>query len=170
MRKSLLLAAAATTMLATGCTTVDDFIEMTPQQRAETVCRNAPQIRALAQQYEAYAAQANAAQTNLTRGYLLHQACRWVTVPDGAHTDCYRDKHGNQHCDTRPRYRRVQECREIPVTIDRVAETNKLTQAQQAAAAAQQQHAALYQPCLERAITLLPQQAFYYYDNNLLPP
>lgn len=167
--KHLSLTVLAAAAMLSGCTTVDDFIAMTPQQRAETVCRNAPQVKALAQQYEANASAAQTARENLERGYLLHRDCRWVRVPDGSHTDCWRDRHGNTHCDTRPKFRDVQECRDIPVTIDRTAETAKLNQATAAMEAVKNQHAELYTPCLERAARLLPQDAFYFYDNDLMP-
>lgn len=167
--KHLSLAVLAAAAMLSGCTTVDDFIAMTPQQRAETVCRNAPQVKALAQQYEANASAAQTARENLQRGYLLHRDCRWVRVADGSHTDCWRDRHGNTHCDTRPKFRDVQECRDIPVTIDRTAETEKLNQATAAMEAVKKQHAELYNPCLERAARLLPQDAFYFYDNDLMP-
>lgn len=168
MRK-LLLSTLIVTAFLSGCTTLDDFIEMTPQQRAETLCRNAPQVKSLASQYETYADAAATARENLRRGYLLHRDCRWVRIPDGSHTDCWRDKHGNQHCDTRPRWRDVQDCRDIPVAIDRTAETAKEKEAAAAAAETQKAHDDLYLPCLERAARLLPQDAYYFYDNDLMP-
>ncbi len=85
--RQLLLSTLIVTAVLSGCTTLDDFIEMTPQQRAETVCRNAPQVKSLASQYENYANVAAAARENLRRGYLLHRDCRWVRIPDGSHTD-----------------------------------------------------------------------------------
>ena len=92
MRK-LLLSTITVTAFLSGCTTLDDFIEMTPQQRAETVCRNAPQVKSLASQYETYADAAATARENLRRGYLLHRDCRWVRIPDGSHT-ATRDRDG----------------------------------------------------------------------------
>lgn len=167
LNTGFLLALAATALA--GCTTLNDFIAMTPQERAITVCDNADSLKNLAKSCSTYAETEAKIQGNLARGYSIYHRCEWIEIQDGMESDCWTDKRGHSHCEHRPRYRQIQQCHDIPMTFNPEEEQKRLEDARAAADTCRQQFSESKVACLKRVMTMLPQDAYAHYDKNTAP-
>ena len=166
MRLILALAAALT---LSGCMTVEDFLDMPDAARAEYVCAKTPGLSELDDELDKLRTRYRTAEDNLARGYAVHRDCRDVRVPvSEPPRNCRRDHHGRTICDP-PRTRIETRCRELPVAIDSRLEQSKSADARRRYDEVKARRDALYRSCYDKAVLLPPQQAFWYWDNGLIP-
>lgn len=120
-------------LMLIGCTTMDDFRKMSPNQRADYVCKNQREIRGLINQRDEYKSGISNTQSLLAKGYRLHKQCRDVTTYGDATTSCQTYGFGNSLSTTcnesRPK-QTEQVCKETPVPINYEYEKGNLAQLQ----------------------------------------
>ncbi len=107
-----------------GCTTVQDFRKMTPDERANLVCNKKSHITRLASQKESLQASIQSAREALSRGYRIHKQCKQVKTYGNTVTTCTEKEtfpgssQRSMVCtESRPESF-VEECNETPVSIN----------------------------------------------------
>jgi len=159
VRKLLLLACFLGVL--TGCTTLEDFQKMTPEQRAQQVCNQqvAPLDRQ-AQDLRAGIADVNAA---LSAGYRLHRSCRDVARYGDKQVTCTTSNNGptsTTKC-TEFRPQRIETvCTDQPVAISFDLERDKLNSFTAQLAGAEAQRNAAWSSCFQDVVRLSPEAAF----------
>ena len=152
-----------------GCTTMSDFYEMTPQQRAVKVCANADSLKNQAASCAAYDAAVAEIQGNLARGYKIYQRCEYFEFIDGFDKVCHQRPGCRTVCDPHPRYRTEKRCQDIPMTFDRDEEEKQLAQARAAAETCQKQLTQSRKSCMDTVVDMPPDLAYSYFDKNAAP-
>lgn len=144
-----------------GCTTLEDFQKMTPEQRAQQVCRQqiAPLDRQ-AQDLRTGIADVNAA---LSAGYRLHRSCRDVERYGDKQVTCTTTNNGpastTQCTEFRPR--RIETvCTDQPVAISFDLERDKLNSFNAQLASTQASRDAAWSSCFQDVLRLSPEAAF----------
>lgn len=150
-----------------GCTSVADFLEMTPEHRAAVTCARAEPLRRLEARVGEIRAALGTAEANVERGYAVHRSCR--DVPDGTDTHCRRDRYGDLHCRSFDRTRLVRRCSDTPVAIDVRAEGEKARRLRGELAAAEAELRRARSDCEARAMNLTAEEAFYLWENGIMP-
>lgn len=157
------------TVVLSGCTTISDFYEMTPEQRAVKVCANADSLKNQAASCAAYDAAVAEIQGNLARGYKIYQRCEYFEFVDGFDKVCHQRPGRRTVCDHHPRYRTEKRCQDIPMTLDRDEEEKQLAQAKAAAETCQKQLTESRQSCMNTVVDMPPDLAYSYFDKNTAP-
>lgn len=152
-----------------GCTTMSDFYEMTPKQRAVKVCANADSLKNQAASCAAYDAAVAEIQGNLARGYKIYQRCEYLEFIDGFDKVCHQRPGRRTVCDHHPRYRTEKRCQDIPMTFDRDEEEKQLAQARAAAETCQKQLTQSRKSCMDTVVDMPPDLAYSYFDKNTAP-
>lgn len=152
-----------------GCTTISDFYEMTPEQRAVKVCVNADSLKTQAASCAAYDAAVAEIQGNLARGYKIYQRCEYFEFIDGFDKVCHQRPGRRTFCDHHPRYRTEKRCQDIPMTFDRDEEEKQLAQAKAAAETCQKQLTQSRKSCMDTVVDMPPDLAYSYFDKNAAP-
>ena len=152
-----------------GCTTMSDFYEMTPEQRAVKVCANADSLKNLASSCATYDTTVAETQGNLTRGYKIYQRCEYFEFPDGFDTVCHQRPGRRTVCDHHPRFQTEKRCQDIPMTFDRAEEEKLLEQAKAAAETCQKQLTESRKACMDTVADMPPDLAYSYFDKNTAP-
>lgn len=152
-----------------GCTTMSDFYEMTPKQRAVKVCANADSLKNQAASCAAYDAAVAEIQGNLARGYKIYQRCEYFEFIDGFDKVCHQRPGRRTVCDHHPRYRTEKRCQDIPMTFDRDEEEKQLAQARAAAETCQKQLTQSRKSCMDTVVDMPPDLAYSYFDKNTAP-
>ena len=152
-----------------GCTTMSDFYEMTPKQRAVKVCANADSLKNQAASCAAYDAAVAETQGNLARGYKIYQRCEYFEFIDGFDKVCHQRPGRRTVCDHHPRYRTEKRCQDIPMTFDRDEEEKQLAQARAAAETCQKQLTQSRKSCMDTVVDMPPDLAYSYFDKNTAP-
>lgn len=107
-----------------GCTTVQDFRKMTPDERATRVCNRKPHIMRLVSQRESLQASVQSAREALSRGYRIHKQCKQVKVYGDTTTTCTEKEtfsgsgQRSMVCKESKPESFVEECNETPVSIN----------------------------------------------------
>ncbi len=149
------------TVLLVGCTTLEDFQKMTPEQRAQRVCSQqiAPLDRQV-QDLRAGIADVNAA---LSAGYRLHRSCRDVERYGDKQVTCTTSNTGpssTTKC-TEYRPRRIETvCTDQPVAISFDLERDKLNSFSAQLAGAEAQRHAAWSSCTQDVVRLSPEAAY----------
>lgn len=144
-----------------GCTTLEDFQKMTPEQRAQAVCsKQAAPLDRQIRDLRAAVADVNAA---LSAGYRLHRSCRDVERYGDKQVTCTTTHNGpastTQCTEFRPR--RIETvCNDQPVAISFELERDKLNSYNAQLAGAESQRNASYGACFQEAVRLSPEEAF----------
>lgn len=145
-----------------GCTTLDDFKNMSATDRATRVCNRDAQVTELRRSRQFYADSIGSAQEALSRGYRVHRQCQPVTVPTGAKTIC--DKSGERVvCREIQTTRQETRCLDTPVAILPDSERRNIFEWSNSVAALDQQIQAVYTQCHARVITMTAEQAYELY-------
>lgn len=158
--RKLLLLACFTGML-TGCTTLEDFQKMIPEQRAQQVCGQqvAPLDRQV-QDLRVGIADVNAA---LSAGYRLYRSCRDVARYGDKQVTCTTSNTGptsTTKC-TEFRPQRIETvCTDQPVAISFDLERDKLNSFTAELAGAESQRNAAWSGCFQDVVRLSPEAAF----------
>lgn len=152
-----------------GCTTMSDFYEMTPEQRAVKVCANADSLKKQASSCAAYDAAVAEIQGNLARGYKIYQRCEHFELQDGFDTVCHQRPGLPTVCDHHPRYRTFTKCHDIPMTFNPEEEQKALEQAQTAANTYHQQLVESRKSCMDTIKDMPADLAYSYFDKNSAP-
>lgn len=106
-----------------GCTTVQDFRKMTPDERATRVCNRKPHIMRLVSQREGLQASIQTSREALSRGYRIHKQCKQVRVYGNTTTTCTEKEtfpgsgQRSMVCKESKPESFVEECNEAPVSI-----------------------------------------------------
>lgn len=105
-----------------GCTTVQDFRKMTPDERATRVCNRKPHIARLVSQRESLQLSVQTAREALSRGYRIHKQCKQIKVYGNATTTCTEKEiargQRSMVCTESKPESFVEECNETPVSIN----------------------------------------------------
>ncbi len=131
-----------------GCTTVQDFREMTPEQRAKAVCEKDATVRQLKNERNDVAWNIESAQEEMLRGYTFEEGCQPFASPGNFDSD------PGPYCDhfTMPARPGTQK-----QDIDNWRSTlNQLDQALLAARSS----------CYSKVINMTPEEAYQSYSNN----
>lgn len=149
------------TLLA-GCTTVQDFQNMTADQRANAVCQRQRGLQDLYQQKQGLESRVSDAQAALTRGYRIHTQCQQVKVYGNATTTC--STMGNYtDCQTfRPESYETK-CTETPVSLNFELEKSNVGSWQRAIESLDARLKSEWQRCYQSIYNLPPEEAFKYY-------
>ncbi len=159
MKRTLCILMAAA---LAGCTTVDDFRKMSPQDRASRVCDRDREVNSLRRSKQTYVDAIRSAQEALGRGYRVHKACQEVSVPAGSERVCQAV--GTQTvCRENQILRRETRCQETPVPINPDNERRNVSDWNATAAAVDQQLQAAFAACYQRVLPLSPEQAYQLY-------
>ncbi len=131
-----------------GCTTVQDFREMTPEQRANAVCEKDTTVRRLKNERNDVAWNIESAQEEMLRGYTFDEGCQPFTSPGNFDSD------PGPYCDNftmpaRPGTQK-QDIENWRATL------NQLDQALLAARSS----------CYSKVINMTPEEAYQSYSNN----
>lgn len=149
--------------LISGCATVDDYRNLSPNQRADKACRNRPEFNSMASQKKQYDSSILSIQSDLSRGYKVHTQCRQIEVAGDTSTSCntsYFGNNGYTNCtETRPKEVR-QVCQETPVPINAELEKGKLTQMQEGAREIDSKLRSMWGACIKHVSSLSSEQAF----------
>lgn len=152
-----------------GCTTLSDFYEMTPEQRAVKVCANADSLKNQAASCAVYDTAVSDIQANVTRGYKIYQRCEYCELQDGLDKVCHQRPGLPTVCDYHPRYRTFTKCHDIPITFNPEEELKALSEAQTAAETCHKQLADSRKSCMDRVKEMPPDLAYFYFDKNTAP-
>ncbi len=165
MRTILALVAV---LVVSGCTTVDDFVALTPEQRAEKACLNVTEFKQEYKELSALSTNIVQTQMDLNRGYKIHKQCRTVQTAGNAQTNCYQTFSGVQ-CDTFtvPNYQTV--CDEIPVAINPEFETQKLEKMKELYPVLKETLQQKYNACYQTVLQMTPDQAFAVWKSRTKP-
>jgi hypothetical protein len=153
-------------VLVAGCTTLDDFAAMSPQQRAQNVCPNQQDFKVITRQASSLREEIRVAEEIIARGYAIHQQCQEIRVqiPSGVpnRTECTRFG-SSVVCEERiapPITRSETRCTETPVVISIAEERIKLEDLKRRLADSEGQREATFDECYDRVITLSAEEAF----------
>lgn len=165
MRTILALAAV---LVVSGCTTVEDFVALTPEQRAEKACLNVREFKLDYQELSALGSNIAQTQMDLNRGYKIHKQCQTVQIAGSATTNCYQTPLGVQ-CNTvtNPNYQTV--CDEIPVAINPEFEAEKLKKMKELYPALEERLRKKYNACYQTVLQMSPDQAFAVWKSRTKP-
>jgi len=142
-----------------GCTTIEDFRRLSPDQRAQRVCERDATVGAHNMRLGEWERQHAQTQAALDRGYHLHRQCR--SVPAAVTEVC--EMQGNRRvCRTREEERR-RVCSDVPVPLDARLESDKLAAYAENIARERQARDQTWQRCVAHVRTLSPEAAFSLY-------
>nr|DAG27664.1 MAG TPA: hypothetical protein [Caudoviricetes sp.] len=168
-RKMRTILALAAVLVVSGCaTTVDDFVALTPDQRAEKACNNVNEFKQDAKELNAILVSISQTEMDLARGYKIHRTCRTVQTPGSGQTNCYQTFSGIQ-CDTvtYPNYQTV--CDEIPVSINPEFESQKLEKLKKLYPVLKESLENRYGACYQAVLHMTPEQAFTVWKSRTKP-
>lgn len=171
----------AVLVLMAGCTTVKDFQNLGPRQRAERICNNRSDITAINNRAIQLQNQINDIELTLRQGYRVHVGCHWVQKPQPLNMNCNR--YGNSlscyessmqsmySCDDLARMSTVvvspellarcqQVCNQSSVSISYDLEKEKLANARRQFNSAVQELNSKYNSCILYAQTLSAEQSY----------
>ena len=153
-------------LVGAGCTTLNDFKQMSPHQRAQVVCSNQQNFRQLSSQVNSLQRDINFIERRLARGYAIHRQCHEVTVERpssrGTRTECYQ-RGDRVVCEERtppPIRRNETRCVDTPVAIDANHERANLQRLQQQLTNVNSQRGRTFNSCYNQVIHMTPEQAF----------
>ena len=155
-------------LVLSGCTTVDDFIAISPEQRAEKACSNITEFKQANNALNALVHKYAEIKMDLKRGYKIHKNCRSVQVPGNVQTNCYQTFMGVQ-CNSVaiPSYETV--CDEIPVAINPELEKQKLQEISQYYSMIKDDLSKKYNDCFNSVLRMNPEQAFSVWKSRTYP-
>ena len=157
--------AAALLLLAAGCTTVETFREMSPDQRAQAVCNKQSRIVELKKEKDALEGNINNAQKALARGYRIHKQCRKEKVYGPLKRSCVT-KDGVSICTETRNESYEDRCTEIPVPINAEAERTNIAQWSAELKPIKEQYRANWDRCYNWAVNLSAEDAFNNYAKD----
>lgn len=169
MRNTILTSVAV--IFLSACTTVDDFHAMSPDERADKVCRSADTYSQRERSLRSLGTQISAKEDLLATGYRVHESCQMVstTVP-GKTVDCGGAtgvslqvcQMGNTPAMTQNR----QVCTETPVPIDYNYESGALRNLHMARAELDEYHEQQTYVCVAKARSLPADRAYSLYKRD----
>ena len=163
------LAALLSAVVLSGCTTVSDFIAMTPEEMAVKTCSNSAVLAAEADELKRLAELIAAADGNIARGYALHRQCIDQEVPYTTQGNCWTDYFGNLRCSQYTSTRTVTSCTDVPVAVDVDEERRKSAQYKELFARMMERNKAHVAECYNRVLEMSPQEAFELWEKRGYP-
>lgn len=161
-------------LIAGGCTTLEDFQAMTPDERADTVCSSTAAYRQRRAALNNLNNEISAREEILAKGYRVHEYCRIVAVTVPARpADCgplaggELDACRNKTIPASTENRRV--CEPVAIPIDYRYESDMLRDLQLARAEQLEVHDEQTYVCMGRARSLSVDEAYSRYKANAEP-
>ena len=161
-------------MLASACTTIEDFQAMTPEERAEKVCSATSASRQRTSSLANINNQIRMKEQLLATGYRVYEDCQVLPIVVPARTADCSGKTGSElescqksNTPARTEYRRL--CREIPVPIDYNYESSVLRDLRMNRQDQLEIHDQQTYSCVARARSLPATDAYILYRNNAEP-
>jgi hypothetical protein len=161
-------------LLASACTTIEDFQAMSPDERAEKVCSATSASRARSSSLANINSQIRMKEQLLATGYRIYEDCQVVPIVVPARTVDCSGKSGNDlescqksNTSARTEYRRL--CREVPVPIDYNYESSVLRDLRMNREDQLEIHDQQTYSCVARARSLPATDAYILYRNNAEP-
>lgn len=168
-KRCFLFAVVLLIMSLVGCTTVQDFRKMTPDERARRVCNRKPHIVSLVNQRESLQASILSAREALSRGYRIHKHCKQVKKYGDAITTCTEKEtfpgsgQRSMICkESRPESY-VEECNETPVSINPENERANIQGWLLELEGVQQRYSTEWDVCYQYIRPLSPEEAYRQY-------
>jgi hypothetical protein len=162
MSKFLLL--LFSTLFLTACTTVNDFRNMTPHDRAEKICLKQANVKALMEQRSNLNAAILDSQNALSRGYRIHRQCYQVEVPGDSKTTCTSGFYGlPATCTTKTERRNKTQCDEKPVSISPDLERKNIDSWSSSLRVTENNLQSTWQSCYRSIVNLSADEAFKFY-------
>ena len=162
-----LLTASTLLVAAAGCTTVETFKEMSPDQRAQKVCAKQSRIASLWHEKSSLESNIAEAQKTLARGYRIHKHCQKERVYGPLSRTCVTKDNVTKCTESRPESF-VDRCTEIPIPINAEAERNNIAQWSASLKPINEQYRAAWDKCYNWAVKLSPEEAFENYPKDSL--
>ena len=155
-------AAVALLLAAAGCTTLETFKEMSPDQRAQKVCEEQSHIVSLWKEKSSLESNITDAQKSLARGYRIHKHCQKERIYGPLNRTCVTKNNTTRCTESRPESY-VDRCTEIPVPINAEAERTNIAQWSATLKPINEQYRAAWDKCYNWAVKLSPEEAFSNY-------
>ena len=165
-------------LVFSGCTTLKDFEAMSPQQRADFVCVNEPDIKQFAAEMSGYRGRIAEINQAIERGYRVHVSCHYEAVEvcetvDHDHarggTDGKRHHHRADHAGSGHSHEHKTEwhkvCIETPVAIDGQLERDKKADYRNLLNVSRAAHHEAFMQCHERVRPMSAGEAYSYYQH-----
>ena len=169
MMKHASIVALVSALLLSGCAvTLEDFMMLTPEERARQVCSNAEAVRSLNAQITALARTKAQTEADLARGYKLHRECREIPVQVGSRTHC-RDVPGGRDCRTTPEIAYQTQCRDIPVALNLELERQKLAEINSMLPTLTQKLSTMSDACYRATLLMPAAMSYEYYRSGTMP-
>ncbi|WP_157288207.1 hypothetical protein [Uliginosibacterium gangwonense] len=150
-------------LVLTSCVTLDDFKQMSAQQRAETVCSKQQVLRNIDSKIAALQNSIDGSRNALARGYRVPRECHEIEIPgDTKITNCTKTENQVQCVETRPK-RYKTECTETPVAMDSAQEKENIRGWSAEIDSLRFQRKDKYQQCYNQIYPLSPEEAYKYY-------
>lgn len=149
----------ASAWLLASCVSLDDYRRMSPEERAQRVCRGHPAVREDdAQIAHTRSLMADTDQA-LHRGYRVHTRCNTVDLPDNITQQCSRQG-GTETCREVREARNRKECSDTLLPVDRVAEQANRLRYEQRLSALDLQRNLNWNRCFGQAVLMTPEEAY----------
>jgi|GEM_PF-2240247 len=146
----------------TGCVTLQDFHNMSAEERAVKVCDQRADLKALRKDtYNLEQAIADSSQA-LRRGYRVLSECEEYEVQTGTRTECKTLEYGVE-CEERILWETRHRCTDMRVPIDAALERSNLSVWQEELEVARATLARETQACFDHVVTLTAEEAFRLY-------
>jgi len=148
----------------TACVTVQDFRNMTADERAVKVCDQRSDIKALQTDVLSLEQSMASSSQALRRGYHVFTDCEEYEVQTGTRTECKTLDYGVE-CEERILWETRSRCSDTPVPVDAALERSNLNVWQEELAATRAILDSEYQDCFDLVLELTPEEAYQRYRN-----
>jgi len=146
----------------TGCVTLQDFHNMSAEERAVKVCDQRADLKALRNDiYSLEQAIANSSQA-LRRGYRVLSECEEYEVQTGTRTECKTLEYGVE-CEEKILFETRQRCSDTRVPINAVSERANIVVWEGELELTRATFAREHQACFAHVVTLTAEEAFRLY-------
>lgn len=151
-----------TVIFLAGCTTLDDFKAMSPENRAINVCNKQSNIISLASERDSYKNSISSANQALALGYRVHRQCYQVEVYGNATTDCSMFGSNIRCTEYRPKTYQTK-CNETPVSIDSNLERSNIQSWTEALKTLESRLSYEYNICYQNVLKMSAEEAYEYF-------
>lgn len=152
-----------------GCTTVNDFKQMSAHERSVAVCKRQKDLHNIGREIASLQESIADSQNALARGYRVHTQCHQVEILGDASISCNKFYSTVNCSETRQKSYKT-ECTETPVSINSDLERQNISNWSQSVESLKSQEKEKAQRCYEFIFPMSPEQAYkYYYERAFVP-
>ena len=170
MRRCFIEAVLLGSVLLSGCAlSLTDFREMSPDARADAVCREAAEILYQQNACESIQKVIKDAEKAVEKGYAVYNRCVAYEQPPEIKTVCRKTRYGDEWCKEEWVTDEKEVCGDITVQIDPDMEKIKLAGAKEALKECNAKTDDALKACRGRVKRLSPATAFNYYEKHSMP-